>query len=359
MDLEDPPAAGLWTHDLLGPPYECHTIHLPDDDEGPTTSTLVRRRAPEPTNRAVLWVHGWSDYFFQTHVADYFVAQGFDFYALDLRKCGRSHAPHQTAHFCRSMHEYAPELDEAARIVRNADGHDTLLIAAHSTGALATVLWAHRRRGARVVDGLLLNSPFFDLNLPRWLRTATGLATVPLGRRRPYAILGRPASDVYGQSLHVDHRGEWSYDLGWKPLGGFPVHLGWLAAVREGQRRLHAGLAIDVPVLVACSAHSYRGLQWREAARRADTVLDVDDIIRWAPMLGRQVTVLRVNGGLHDLTLSASPVRARLFSELARWIAAYVAGAPAASAAPDPAVPPPGPPARSASTCRGGPTDPG
>lgn len=314
--------------DLLGWPYQQRTIDLGTDDEGPVVATLVHRPASVATRRAVLWVHGWSDYFFQTHVADYFVAHGFDFYALDLRKHGRSLREHQTPTFCRSLHDYVPELDEAARIVREQDGHDTLLVAAHSTGGLTCALWAHRRRATGVVDALLLNSPLLDLNVPWLLRAPAGLAANQLGRRQPYGVLPRPHYPVYGHSLHADHRGEWSYDLNWKPLGGFPVRFGWLAAVQAGLRRVRAGLSVPVPVLVACSTRSYRGRQWHDRARRADSVLDVDGIARWAPNLGRHVTVLRVNGGMHDLTLSAPDARATMFTELARWISTYVPGAP-------------------------------
>jgi alpha-beta hydrolase superfamily lysophospholipase len=314
-------------------------MELGEDDEGPVVATLVRRRAPGATSRAVLWLHGWSDYFFQTHVADFFVGRGFDFYALDLRKYGRSLLAHQTPTFCHSLTDYFPELDEAARLIRTGHGHDTLLVAAHSAGALTAALWAHRRRAARPVDALFLNSPFFDINVPALLRTPAGTAALRLGRRAPYGILQRPGEPVYGLSLHVDHYGDWSYDLAWKPLGGFPLRYGWLAAIRTGQRRLHAGLSIDVPVLVGCSTRSYRSLRWHELARRTDTVLNVADIVRWAPHLGRHVTMVRVNGALHDLTLSAPAVRDTLFSELDRWIAAYVSAAPPARPAAQPASP--------------------
>jgi alpha-beta hydrolase superfamily lysophospholipase len=166
---------------------------------------------------------------------------------------------------------------------------------------------------------------------------------VRLGRRQPYGVLQRPGEPVYGQSLHVEHYGEWSYDLAWKPLGGFPLRYGWLAAIRTGQRRLHAGLSIDVPILVGCSARSYRSLRWHELARRTDTVLNVADMVRWAPYLGRHVTMMRINGALHDLTLSVPAVRSALFSELDRWIAGYVAAAPPArpAARPSPDRTPP------------------
>ena len=93
----------------------------------------------------MLYVHGFVDYFFQTHLADFFVERGWDFYALDLRKYGRSLLAHQTPNFSRSLTEYYPELDEAARIIREVDGHDQLLVAGHSTGGLITSLWSHAR----------------------------------------------------------------------------------------------------------------------------------------------------------------------------------------------------------------------
>src|SRR5690625_2113789 len=104
--------------DHLGPAYQRRTIALGRDPEGPVVATLVRRRAPTPTGQAVLWLPGYSDYFFQTHVADFFTAGGRDFYALDPRKYGRSLRPYQTPNFCRSLTEYFPELDEAVRIIR-------------------------------------------------------------------------------------------------------------------------------------------------------------------------------------------------------------------------------------------------
>ena len=39
--------------------------------------------------------------------------------------------------------------------------------------------------------------------------------------------------------------------------------------------------------------------------------------------LGPVVTVVRITDGLHDLTLSAPPVRARFYAEIDRWLAAY------------------------------------
>ncbi|MGW0431011.1 alpha/beta hydrolase [Micromonospora sp. NPDC003197] len=310
--------------DVLGTPYECHTIDLGQDDEGPVVATLVRCRAEQPSRRAVLYVHGFVDYFFQTHLADFFTERGWDFYALDLRKYGRSLLPHQTPNFCRDLSDYFPELDEAARIIRDEDGHDTLLTVGHSTGGLLTALWAHARRDANIVDGAFLNSPFFDLNVPWLVRRPLAATVTWLGRGSPYRALPIRLPNVYGQSLHATQRGEWNYDLAWKPLVGFPIRVGWLAAIRRAQQQLRAGLAIPVPVMLACSTRSFRGAKWHDSAALADSVLDVEHMVRWAPRLGRHVTLVRFDGGMHDLTLSGPAVREQVFTELGRWVDAFL-----------------------------------
>lgn len=307
--------------DVLGEPYRQQTLDLGEDDQGPLVATLVSRPAGTPTRRAVLYVHGWSDYFFQTHLADFYTGLGWDFYAIDLHKYGRSLLAHQTPNFCRSLDEYFPELDRAAEIIR-AD-HDVLLVNGHSMGGLLTALWTHERRGDRLVDGLLLNSPFFDFNVG-WFMRRPGAATA--SRLGPYRALPFGLGTAYGESVHADFHGEWRFDLAWKPMGGFPVRAGWLRAIVQGQARLRAGLDIGVPVLVGSSAASLRRRTWTPAAMRADTVLDVAHIAQWTPALGRHVTLIRFSGGLHDLALSAAPVREELFSEVGRWLGAYVAG---------------------------------
>jgi alpha-beta hydrolase superfamily lysophospholipase len=269
----------------------------------------------------VLYLHGFIDYFFQKHLADFYVERGFDFYALDLRKYGRSLLPHQTPNFIEDLTGYYPELDEAVRIIR-AD-HDVLLLNGHSTGGLIAALWADRVRGQKLVQGVFLNSPFFDLNEPAFMRAAGVALARSLSRPRPLAKLPAALSEQYVRSIHRDHEGEWEFDLLWKPAAGFPVRAAWLAAIRRGQRRLHAGLAIDVPVLVMASAKTVKPKAGVDVSA-ADIVLDVRHIARWSSGLGPHVTMVRIDGGLHDLVLSAEPVRKRVFAELDRWTSAYM-----------------------------------
>lgn len=314
------------TVDVLGEPFEQRVIELPDDDEGPVLATLVYRRAPQPTGKATLYLHGYNDYFFQAHLAEFFVERGFDFYALDLRKYGRSLRPHQTASFVRSVEDHFPEIDEAVRIIRSpAEGdHKTLVLFAHSTGGLIASLWAHARSQAEPIDGMILNSPFFELNAPWLLRRPVAALVGRFAAWRPYWALPLKSRGIYGRSLHKDLDGEWPFDTAWKPLQGLPLRIGWLQAIRAAQRRLRAGLDITAPILVARSSASFRGFEWSDAAHDADAVLNVDHIARWANVLGPHVTLVSIDGGKHDLTLSREPARLAFFAEADRWLRTYI-----------------------------------
>ena len=310
------------TVDVLGEPYYAETIDLPADDEGEVVATLVRRKAARRTRRAVLHVHGFADYFFQTPVADYWVSKGYDFYALDLRKYGRSLRPHQTPNFVTDLKHYYAELDEAFRRVTARDGHDHVLVSAHSTGGLVTPLWVHDHEVP--VAGLVLNSPWLDLHGSLLLRTAGTKAIDQIGARRPYLAIPREVSGFYAMSLHEDHHGEWPFDLAWKPIESWPVYAGWLRAVRRGHARVHRGLDLHVPVLVLTSGASGHPKTWDESCTSTDLVLDVLQIRKWAHKLSSHVTLVKVEGALHDVTMSRKEVREHAFAQVTRWHDAYV-----------------------------------
>ena len=76
-----------WEPDILGAGYVRAVLPLGDDPdgEGAVEAVLVRRepRPGEDARGVVLYVHGFTDYFFQTRLADFLAARGLPFYALD------------------------------------------------------------------------------------------------------------------------------------------------------------------------------------------------------------------------------------------------------------------------------------
>ena len=104
--------------DNLGEGYSHHAIELGQDPDGEgSVRAVLVRYCPDSsasdfqTRPAVLWIHGMSDYFFQKHVAERYHAEGYAFYAIDLRKCGRAHQPGQTWHGCSDLTNYFEDLN--------------------------------------------------------------------------------------------------------------------------------------------------------------------------------------------------------------------------------------------------------
>lgn len=308
--------------DVLGEPYLAETITLPPDDEGPVVATLVVRRADRPTGRAVLHVHGFCDYFFQTDYAEWWNERGYDFYAVDLRKYGRSLRPHQSPAHVTDLREHFPEIDAAFHRVTERDGHDHVVLSAHSTGGLIASLWANERKPA--LAGLVLNSPWLDLQGGPMMRTVATSLVKGIGARRPTRLIPRTVGGHYTRSLHVEHGGEWTFDTDWKPLDSFPISFGWLRAVRLGQAELHRGLEVGCPVLVLSSAATRWPKVMGPDVHYFDIVLEVPQIRRWAVALGRHVTYVGIEGARHDVVLSLPEPRARAYAELGRWAGAYL-----------------------------------
>jgi alpha-beta hydrolase superfamily lysophospholipase len=324
-DLTTDLTAPTWTPDPVLPGFERATLPFPNDYDGPVVATLVRARPAQPTGRAVLYVHGFVDYFFQTHLAEAYLGRGFAFYALDLRKHGRSLLPGQHPNFCKDVSEYFPDVTAAIEVIAREEGEPFLLVNGHSTGALVAALYAAEGAERARVSALFLNSPFFALNTNR-IGDAAAAVLGALGAWLPFVHVPGVFGPVYGESLHCEHRGEWTFDVHWKPIAGFPVYLGWLRAIRSAHRRVARGLRIEVPTLVMHAEKSCWGRRWTEEFRTADGVLDVADIRRLARSLGANVTTVAIPDAVHDLVLSRAPAREAVFAALFAWLEKIYAG---------------------------------
>jgi alpha-beta hydrolase superfamily lysophospholipase len=310
--------------DVLGAPYIARTLELRPDNEGEVVATLVHRPADGPsTGKAVLHVHGFADYFFQTSAADFWCNRGYDFYALDLRKYGRSLRPHQTPNYVDDLSTYHEELDQAYEAI--SANYQHIVLSAHSTGGLTVPLWAAKRN--LDIAGMVLNAPWLDMQGDAITRNLAIPVIRRLGSRRPDLEIPRKVTGMYARSLHRDHEGEWDFNLEWKPLQSWPVYAGWIRAIRQGQIEVSRGIEVKAPILVLSSSRSgHPNSIHHPDVHSTDLVLDVEQIRRQAPLLGRHVTLAQIDGAMHDVTLSRVDVRKVVFDEVAVFLSAYVDG---------------------------------
>jgi len=332
-----------WRTDILGDDFQACAFEAAGADGVLRTATLVRHtpqgpaeaaersgeRGPgapaAPPDRAVLFLHGWSDYFFNEELAEFWTGKGFEFFALDMHNHGRSLRPGTHGGYVSDLDNYDAEITAAIGIIgslRPGGAAPLLTLMGHSTGGLIAALWADRHPG--VAAQLVLDSPWLEVHGSPALRRAARTMVEPFARFWPESVIRLPERAFYWRSISSSAEGEWALDDAYRPPHAFPVRAGWLSAVLAGQARVARGLNIEVPILVLISGASANGMFWKESMRSTDAVLDVNTIALRALSLGRTVTLERIDGALHDVFLSAPRVRADAYARLSRWIRAYV-----------------------------------
>lgn len=348
----------VWGPDPLLEGFEYLSLALPDAQHYAGESEdldlhggLIRpadQGEPGPAGgHAVLYLHGWSDYFFQAELADRVRQWRRDgrpvgFYAVELRRYGRSLLDEQDVStmlggYTTDLSEYYTELDQALACLQAA-GHTSVTLMAHSTGGLVGALWLADRAElveAGVLQGLVLNSGWLEFQTSPLVRTAVGAVARGVGLSANRAVATLPLrtddEDPYIRSTHASLEGSWDFDLAIKRHKSFTIRPGWLGAITVAQTRVRAGLDLRTPVLSLSSARSVFKRQWDGSQASADVVLDVDRLQAAAARLGPHVTLVRIEGGVHDLALSREPVREEFYATMQTWFEAWLGGTGGAS----------------------------
>lgn len=328
-----------WTPDVLGDEFEQLTLDLGEDEQGPVVATLVRAlpaevgwwervrgRLPLLDDVDVLYVHGWSDYFFQKRLARFWTSRGARFFALDLRKYGRSLREGQTPGYVTDLATYDEDIGAALQAMGRGEGtaesSRRLVLFGHSTGGLTLSLWASRHPDAAAA--LILNSPWLEFQLAP-ARAALAPMVELQARIRPMEVAPQVDLGFYtrAQQEVADPDDPMDVNLAWRPVQTMAVYAGWLNAILSGHKAVAAGLSITAPVCVLLSARFVPPTRWSEELTSADSVLVVDDIARAALRLGPSVTIERIDGALHDVFLSRHEAREDAYARLERWVTGW------------------------------------
>ena len=312
-------ATPYWTTDsVLGEGFEAHTFAMPDDYSGPVRSTAVRHRSDCADSAAVLYIHGYNDYFFQDEEAERIADSCYHFYAVDLRKYGRSLLDGQTPYEVRDIKEYYADIDSALAAMRR-DGVRKVALMGHSTGGLVASSYMSHHPDS-MIKALVLNSPFLEWNMNGFMRKVAVPSVGALGKLFPrWKISQGSGMSPYGESLLSGYHGEWNFNTDWKTLVPRKVEASWLGAITRAQRDVRHG-RISVPVLLMHSDSSAFGDEWTPQFQRADGVLNVEHMDKYGPELGSHVDIRTIPDGMHDLFLSSPAAREAAYDNLFKWL---------------------------------------
>ncbi|SEA55577.1 alpha/beta hydrolase [Bizionia paragorgiae] len=317
------PIKRSYSPDVLGDGFEQLTLAFSNDYEGEVKATLVRKQSEKQTPKAVLYIHGFNDYFFQAQMANRFNAEGYNFYALDLRKYGRSYMPHQKLNNVRSLMEYDEDITEALHHIK-AEKNEEVILIGHSTGGLTVTYYAGRHLNSDLFHGVICNSPFYEFNLSVLERKIGAPILSFLSRYYPNQTISSGFSRLYGYSLHHDKYGEWNYSLVWKPHDIPDVTLSFIAAIHQAQNLVQNTITLNVPLLVLYSDKTISDKKWSDRFMTGDSVLNVNHIKHYANKIKGDVSTCEIKNGMHDLVLSQKTVREETYKRVFDWLDQHV-----------------------------------
>lgn len=308
-----------WHRDIL-PGYEARYVNQGEAFDGPCRSTIIRKLAKESVKRAYLYVHGFNDYFFQSEMGEIFVDSGYNFYAVDLRRYGRSREPWQYPFNVRKQSEYFADIDSALAQIRR-DGNVEIILSGHSTGGLTVAYYAAMRGKDVGVDKVVTDSPFLEWNFSPFMRNVGAPIIGFLGKIFPNAKIKQSHCDGYAYSLLKEFHGQWTYNTNWKMIYSPPVTYSWVGAINSAQGELIRKRAnIVVPILVMHSSRKIDGCNWTPEFMTGDAVLDPFELQKQGEKLGHIRQVCAIDSGLHDLILSEPRPRQAAYDTIFRFI---------------------------------------
>ncbi|WCN14598.1 alpha/beta fold hydrolase [Marinomonas mediterranea] len=326
--------SSIKTTDHLGDAFTYRTLTFRSNDRF-SESTLVQHQPKATASRAILYLHGYTDYFFQSGLAELLTEQDWAFYAIDLQGYGRSIRPQQPENRCRSLSVYHNDLISALTTIKK-EGYEECVILAHSTGGLIAsrfiqVIDAVQKPGTdkqtsrllenmATVSGLILNSPF--LALPFSPQTNKRVTSVIHFLTTTLPFISKHSNEVntYSKSIHKHYEGQWNYRLDWKPANGFPLSFRWLREVIKTQRELLEAPQVSLPTLMCHSDKTTRHEKSCSKMAAGDGVLNIDSMMNAANQIYRNLETKKVEGGYHDLYLSPEHIRKNYIASISVWL---------------------------------------
>lgn len=312
------PSDWSWGPDVLAG-YESRFVDMGEAFDGPVRCCVIRRLNPSKSKKAFLYVHGFNDYFFQDEWGKEFVDSGYNFYAVDLRRYGRSRLPWQYPFNVRDQKEYFADIDSALNIIRR-DGNTDITLGGHSTGGLTVAYYAAYRADSIGVDRVVTDSPFLAWNFNAFMRNVAAPTIQGLSKIFPNAVVDQGKCDGYAYSLLKQYDGEWTYNTDWKMIYSPPVKWSWVGAINGAQKDLMKRKDnIKVPILIMTSSRKIEGCNYTPEFLTGDAVLDPSMIRERGEQFSNK-TVCVIDSGIHDLILSPLPARKEARDEIFRYI---------------------------------------
>ena len=287
-------------------------------EDGTQTSLFYKKK--NNNSKAILWIHGYNDYYYHFYIGELLLKEGYDIYAICLRRYEQNNL---TPFYTDDINEYIEDINNLFPII-SKNNYKKILFYGHSTGALISILYCNYGKFKNKIDGLILNSPFFEFNLDSLSLFCLKYIVYYLGYYFPqFLIRGKNENNINSLTSEIKKRFYIDYN---KKFNYLPqVYFGWVRTIIMNQSKIqNKEINLKKPILILHSDKSiYPSID--KTTENGDDTLNINDIIKYSKYIGNNVTRIEINNAIHDVFCSNIKSRNKAINEMFNWLNKFIA----------------------------------
>lgn len=265
-------------------------------------------------DNALIWIHGYNDYYYNLYIGEKFIKNGFDIYAIKLRRYQQNN--HDKIFYCDNLNEYIQDIDNLfPRILEKK--YKKIILYGHSMGGLVSSIYCKDGRYKDKITHLILNSPFFDFKLNFIEKFLIYYIIYYLGYFFPNLIIRSIDSNKVNY-LTQNIKKRFYINNNYKLNVLSPVYASWIKTVIDYQNRIkYNNLNLKIPILVLFCDKS---TEFTNSNQTGDDTLEVEHIDKYSENLGTNLKKYKFKNAIHDIFSSSLDIINDAFEITLNWI---------------------------------------
>ena len=273
------------------------------NDDSTTSEILYTDNNKE---NALIWIHGYNDYYFHFHVGNELLKNGYDVYAITLRNFGKIAKDRRYIHYVKSWNSYFEDINNSLQWITKNKKHKKFVLYGHSTGGLISTIYMNEGKYKNIFNGLILNSPFFDFYGSDLEEFMIKYIFYYIAYIFPTFVASSGSNKIYKVPFYKNMLKRYHFNQNYKLTYPSHVFVSYLQNAAYQQNRIQNNkINISKPILVL---HSEKSTRWPECNDNTDCVLDVNEIKKYSKLIGNNVKLQSLNGAIHDVLLSKDKI---------------------------------------------------
>jgi alpha-beta hydrolase superfamily lysophospholipase len=278
------------------------------------TKSLLKYKTNN-NKKALIWIHGFNDYYYHFHIGDKLLNEGYDIYALTLRRYGEVCSNKEGLFYTNNLDEYLEDIDNVFNFISKYN-YEKIFLYGHSTGGLTSTIYCQKGEYRDKINGLILNAPFFDFNDSIFNEFLLKHIVSRIGYFFPRFKLKKYNPNKYNANSEEIYE-RFYFNDNYKLRGGSPVYAGWIYTINKHQELIkNKNISLDIPILVIYSDKTIAG----NKQDKGDNTLDMSEINKYSDYLGNNVKEVIIKDAIHDVLCSEDKPRKEAIKCMFDWL---------------------------------------